>query len=101
MAAAAVTRRVNASLHVEPTRANGDGESRRSSAAADSPVAKRISDAKDRDVWVAVEEGDVSGTGNGSRAALFRTMKVKGSILHPYRSVRADDPSLPQKLLAD
>jgi mixed-linked glucan synthase len=85
--AAAVTRRVNASLHVELTSANGDLESRRSSVAADSPVAKQISDAMDSDVWMAVEEGDVSRTGNGSRPALFRAMKVKGSIMHPYRSV--------------
>ncbi|XBI14241.1 hypothetical protein VPH35_140857 [Triticum aestivum] len=44
--------------------------------------------AKD-DVWVAADEGDMSGTsaGDGNRPLLFRTMKVKGSILHPYRSV--------------
>ena len=40
--------------------------------------------AKD-DVWVA-EEGDMSGASAG-RPLLFRTMKVKGSILHPYRSM--------------
>ncbi|KAM3215474.1 hypothetical protein ACQJBY_067474 [Aegilops geniculata] len=39
--------------------------------------------AKD-DVWVAAEEGDMSGASAG-RPLLFRTMKVKGSILHPYR----------------
>ncbi|XP_062187710.1 mixed-linked glucan synthase 4-like [Phragmites australis] len=87
--AAAVTRRVNGGLHVEPTNGNGvaNGENRRDGAPADSPVAKRINDAKDSDVWVAVEEGDMSGTGDGdsSRPLLFRTMKVKGSILHPYR----------------
>jgi hypothetical protein len=88
MAAAAVTRRVNAiaSLHVEAT--NGaDEESRRSSSGADdSPVAKRINDAaaKDNDVWVAAQEGDMP-AGNSSQPLLFRTMKVKGSILHPYR----------------
>ncbi|CAD6255029.1 unnamed protein product [Miscanthus lutarioriparius] len=90
MAAAAVTRRVNAiaSLHVDAT--NGaDEESRRSSSAADnSPVAKRINDAaaKDNDVWVAVQEGDMP-AGNSSQPLLFRTMKVKGSIVHPYRFV--------------
>ncbi|KAK3125327.1 hypothetical protein QOZ80_7BG0603390 [Eleusine coracana subsp. coracana] len=85
--AAAVTRRIHASLHVEHSNGVGNGESLHNSAGAYSPVAKRISDAKDSDVWVAVEEGDVSGagTGNSSRAVLFRTMKVKGSILHPYR----------------
>jgi len=88
MAEAAVTRRVNAiaSLHVDAT--NGaDEESRRSSSAADdSPVVKRINDAaaKDNDVWVAVQEGDMP-AGNSSQPLLFRTMKVKGSILHPYR----------------
>jgi hypothetical protein len=86
--AAAVTRRINASLHVEAT-GNGaaDGESRRDSAAAHSPAAKRINDAKDSDdVWVAVQEGAMPG--DSSRALLFRTMKVKGSILHPYRLIR-------------
>lgn len=42
--------------------------------------------AKD-DVWVAADEGGMSGTSAGNRPLLFRTMKVKGSILHPYRSV--------------
>jgi len=87
MAEAAVTRRVNAiaSLHVDAT--NGaDEESRRSSSAADdSPLTKRINAAaKDNDVWVAVQEGDMP-AGNSSQPLLFRTMKVKGSILHPYR----------------
>ncbi|XP_062189873.1 putative mixed-linked glucan synthase 1 [Phragmites australis] len=87
---AAVTRRINAGLHVELSNGSGvaDGESRRSNTAVDSPVAKQINDAKDNDVWVAVEEGDMSGTcaiDLCSRPVLFRTMKVKGSILHPYR----------------
>jgi hypothetical protein len=89
MATAAVTRRINAGLHVEAVTFNGvaDGENRRNSAAAAySPTAKRISDAKDSDVWVAVQEGDVP-AGDSSRSLLFRTMKVKGSILHPYRLV--------------
>jgi mixed-linked glucan synthase len=89
--AGAVTHRVNATgLHVvEPTSANRNGESRRGSSSADSPVAKWINDAKDSNVWVAVDEGEVSGTsaGNSCRAVLFRTMKVKGSILGPYRSL--------------
>nr|CAB3454607.1 unnamed protein product [Digitaria exilis] len=86
MAAAAVTRRINAGLHIEAT-GNGVAEvdSRRSSASAYSPTAKRINDAKDSDVWVPVQEGDMPG--DPSRALLFRTMKVKGSILHPYRFV--------------
>ena len=85
-AAVAVTRRINASLHVEAT-GNGaaDGESRRDSAAAYSPAAKRINDAKDSDVWVAVQEGDMPG--DSTQALLFRTMKIKGSILHPYRLI--------------
>ncbi|CAL5072217.1 unnamed protein product [Urochloa decumbens] len=80
--AAAVSRRINAALHVEAT---GDGESRHDIGVADSPTAKRINDAKDNDVWVPVQEGDVPG--DSSRPLLFRTMKVKGSILHPYRFV--------------
>ena len=84
--AAAVTRRINASLHVEATgNSAADGESRRDSAAAYSPAAKRINDAKDSDVWVAVQEGDMPG--DSTQALLFRTMKVKGSILHPYRLI--------------
>ncbi|CAN6219181.1 unnamed protein product [Urochloa humidicola] len=84
--AAAVTRRINAALHVEAT-GNGaaDGESRRDSGVAYSPTAKRINDAKDNDVWVPVQEGDVPV--DSSRPLLFRTMKVKGTILHPYRFV--------------
>uniref|UniRef100_A0ACD5U858 Uncharacterized protein n=1 Tax=Avena sativa TaxID=4498 RepID=A0ACD5U858_AVESA len=82
--AAAVTRRLHA-LRVEAPdgHAVADVESGRgASEEADTPVAKRVADAKD-DVWVAAdEEGDVPGTG---RPLLFRTMKVKGSILHPYR----------------
>lgn len=83
--AAAVTRRINA-LRVEPLNSNdvANGEGGRTSTAAESPTAKRINDAKDN-VWVAVDEGDMSGNG---RPLLFRTMKVKGSILHPYRSGR-------------
>uniref|UniRef100_A0ACD5V0A7 Uncharacterized protein n=1 Tax=Avena sativa TaxID=4498 RepID=A0ACD5V0A7_AVESA len=81
--AAAVTRRLHA-LRVEAPdgHAVADVESGRgASEGADTPVAKRVVDAKD-DVWVAADEGDVPGTG---RPLLFRTMKVKGSILHPYR----------------
>lgn len=92
MAAAAVTRRVNAiaSLHVEATNGVADEESKRTSSAAadDSPVAKRINDAaaKDNDdVWVAVQEGDMPSGSSSGQPLLFRTMKVKGSILHPYR----------------
>jgi hypothetical protein len=98
MAAAAVTRRVNAiaSLDVEATNGVVAGEeSRRSSSAADdSPVAKRIDDAaaKDNDVWVAIQEGDMP-AGNSSQPVLFRTMKVKGSILHPYRLLCHFGPS--------
>lgn len=87
--AAAVTRRIHTSLHVEPSNNGiGNGESPRNNAAADSPMAKRIGDIKDNDVWESVEEGEVSGAGagNSSRAVLFQTLKVKGSILHPYRS---------------
>ncbi|KAL6856093.1 hypothetical protein ACP4OV_018895 [Aristida adscensionis] len=91
MAASAVTRRVHASLQVEPANGNGmaTGESWRGGTEADSPMAERNNDAKDNDVWVAVEEGDMLGASNSnsnsSRPLLFRTMKVKGSILHPYR----------------
>nr|AZJ17156.1 cellulose synthase-like CslF4 [Avena sativa] len=74
--AAAVTRRVNA-LRVDVESGRGASEE------ADTPVAKRVLDAKD-DVWVAADEGDVPGA---ARPLLFRTMKVKGSILHPYRFV--------------
>ncbi|VAH29135.1 unnamed protein product [Triticum turgidum subsp. durum] len=79
--AAAVTRRANA-LRVEAP--DGNAESGRASLAADSPAAKRAADAKD-DVWVAADEGDTSGAiaGDGNRPPLFRTFKVKGSILHP------------------
>jgi hypothetical protein len=35
------------------------------------------------DVWIPADEEDTSG--DGIRPLLFRTMKVKGSILHPYR----------------
>ncbi|KAL6657842.1 hypothetical protein ACP70R_005622 [Stipagrostis hirtigluma subsp. patula] len=87
--AAAVTRRVHGSLHVEPANGNGvaNVESWHNSAAADSPMIKRNNAAMDNDVWVAMEEGDMSGasSGDSSRPLLFRTMKVKGSILHPYR----------------
>ncbi|KAM3391806.1 hypothetical protein ACQJBY_013111 [Aegilops geniculata] len=76
--AAAVIRRSNA-LRVDVL----DGEAIAVSIAADSPVAKRGLAAKD-DVWVAADEGGMSGDG-GNRPLLFRTMKVKGSILHPYR----------------
>ncbi|KAK1697746.1 hypothetical protein QYE76_014443 [Lolium multiflorum] len=76
--AAAVTRRVNA-LRVEAPAA--DVESGRG---APEEAAKRAVDAKD-DVWVAADEGDTASTGGASRPLLFRTMKVKGSILHPYR----------------
>ncbi|KAM0832062.1 hypothetical protein ACQ4PT_065134 [Festuca glaucescens] len=76
--AAAVTRRVNA-LRVEAPAA--DLESGRG---ASEEAAKRAVDAKD-DVWVAADEGDTASTGGGSRPLLFRTMKVKGRILHPYR----------------
>ena len=79
--AAAVTRRANALRAEAP---DGNAESGRASLAADSPAAKRAVDAKD-DVWVAADEGVMSGDGN--RPMLFRTMKVKGSILHPYRSI--------------
>ncbi|KAJ1276967.1 hypothetical protein BS78_05G257600 [Paspalum vaginatum] len=80
--AAAVTRRINnASLHVEPT--SGNGESRRDSEADDPARPNRINDAMESDVWVAVKEGDMPA--DSSRPLLFRTMKVKGSILHPYR----------------
>ncbi|XBI97078.1 hypothetical protein VPH35_033279 [Triticum aestivum] len=71
--AAAVTRRVNA-LRVEVPDGNAD--------AANAPAAKRILDAKD-DVWVSADEG--TNAGNGNQPLLFRTMKVKGSILHSYR----------------
>lgn len=102
--AAAVTRRVG--LHVEATNGGADDESRRNSSAADhSPVAKRINDAaaKGNDVWVAAQEGDMpaAAAGNSSQPPLlFRTMKVKGSILHPYRlfwpsSARLSSPSPP------
>ncbi|PWZ15869.1 Mixed-linked glucan synthase 2 [Zea mays] len=90
--AAAVTRRVG--LHVEATNGGADDESRRNSSAADhSPVAKRINDAaanaKRNDVWVAAQEGEMpAAAGNSSQPPLlFRTMKVKGSILHPYRKM--------------
>lgn len=78
------TRRIYAGLRVEPT----NGQCGRTSAAADSPAAKRINGAKDNNVWVAVDEGGMSGTvaGDSRRPVLFHTMKVKGSILHPYRS---------------
>jgi mixed-linked glucan synthase len=101
--AAAVTRRVG--LHVEATNGGADDESRRNSSAADhSPVAKRINDAaanaKRNDVWVAAQEGEMpAAAGNSSQPPLlFRTMKVKGSILHPYRlfwpsSARLSSPS--------
>jgi hypothetical protein len=79
--AAAVTRRVNA-LRVEAPAA--DVESGRG---APEEAAKRAVGAKD-DVWVAADEGDTASTGGASRPLLFRTMKVKGSILHPYRSSR-------------
>uniref|UniRef100_A0A0E0I265 Glycosyltransferase 2-like domain-containing protein n=1 Tax=Oryza nivara TaxID=4536 RepID=A0A0E0I265_ORYNI len=88
-AAAAVTRRINAALRVDATSgdvaAGADGQNGRRS-----PVAKRVNDGgggKD-DVWVAVDEKDVCGARGGDGAArppLFRTYKVKGSILHPYR----------------
>ena len=52
--------------------------------AADAAEGRRARD----DVWVAAEEGDMSEASAG-RPLLFRTMKVKGSILHPYRSVCA------------
>ncbi|XBI05296.1 hypothetical protein VPH35_133473 [Triticum aestivum] len=48
--------------------------------AADAAEGRRARD----DVWVAAEEGDMSEASAG-RPLLFRTMKVKGSILHPYR----------------
>jgi hypothetical protein len=89
--AAAVTRRVNA-LRVEAPDgyAVADVESGRgASEEADTPMGKRVADAKD-DVWVAADEGDTAGTGSGGgRPLLFRTMKVRGGILHPYRSSRA------------
>ena len=90
--AAAVIRRVNA-LRVETADvyAVADVESGGgASATADSPPAKRVvvDGAKD-DVWVPADEGEMSGnvTGDGTRPLLFRTMKVKASILHPYRSI--------------
>ncbi|OEL23112.1 Mixed-linked glucan synthase 2 [Dichanthelium oligosanthes] len=86
MAAPAVTRRINAALHVEAT-GNGvaDGESRRYSAAAYSPVAKRINDVKDSDAWVPVQEGDMPA--DSSRPLLFRTMKIYTNVLARYISV--------------
>ncbi|KAF0905130.1 hypothetical protein E2562_000927 [Oryza meyeriana var. granulata] len=86
MAAAAVTRRNNAGLRLDATNGDavatdGDNGRRRS------PAAKRVNDGGKDDVWVAVDESDVSGAtgGDGGRPTLFRTYKVKGRILHPYR----------------
>uniref|UniRef100_A0A0D9X063 Glycosyltransferase 2-like domain-containing protein n=1 Tax=Leersia perrieri TaxID=77586 RepID=A0A0D9X063_9ORYZ len=89
MTAAAVTRRNNAALRVEANKGN-DG-----SAAADgdngrwSPATKREDDGAKDDVWVAVDESAVSGAtaggSDGGRPMLYRTYKVKGRILHPYR----------------
>ncbi|KAM0832058.1 hypothetical protein ACQ4PT_065130 [Festuca glaucescens] len=83
--AAAVTRRANA-LRIETLDgyAVADVESGRGArAAADSPPAKRTKD----DVWVSADEGEMPGnvSGDGARPLLFRTMKVKACILHPYR----------------
>ncbi|KQK15829.1 mixed-linked glucan synthase 2 [Brachypodium distachyon] len=80
--AAVVTRRANARVEALDADAESGVHGRTT---ADSPVAKRVIDAKD-DVWVAADEGGdmYSGT-DASRPILFRTMKVKGSILHPYR----------------
>jgi hypothetical protein len=84
--AAAVTRRANAlRIDTPDGYAVADVESGRGAcAAADSPPAKRTKD----DVWVAADEGEMPGnvSGDCARPLLFRTMKVKASILHPYRS---------------
>ncbi|BAT02063.1 Os07g0552400 [Oryza sativa Japonica Group] len=81
--AAAVTRRNNAALRVDATNgdtaARADGQNERRS-----PAAKRVNDDVGGDVWVAVDEADVSGA-SGGRPPLFRTYKVKGIVLHPYR----------------
>ncbi|KAK1697747.1 hypothetical protein QYE76_014444 [Lolium multiflorum] len=83
--AAAVTRRANAlRIDTPDGYAVADVESGRGAcAAADSPPAKRTKD----DVWVAADEGEMPGnvSGDCARPLLFRTMKVKASILHPYR----------------
>ncbi|KAL5197949.1 hypothetical protein ABZP36_001461 [Zizania latifolia] len=93
MAAAAVTRRTNAGLlHVEAA-TNGDGGGGEGESGRWTPAAKRpVNEGGKGDVWVAVDEADVSGGAaaaagceDGGRPPLFRTYKVKGSILHPYR----------------
>uniref|UniRef100_A0A0D9X062 Uncharacterized protein n=1 Tax=Leersia perrieri TaxID=77586 RepID=A0A0D9X062_9ORYZ len=89
MASATVTRRINAALHVDATNGNGVAGGDAAAATGSHTAKRNISDGgKDDDVWVAVDEADVSGASGGDgggRPPLFRTYKVKGSILHPYR----------------
>uniref|UniRef100_A0A0E0LM16 Uncharacterized protein n=1 Tax=Oryza punctata TaxID=4537 RepID=A0A0E0LM16_ORYPU len=84
-AVAAVTCGINAALRSDATGGDGAGGADGQNGCR-SPGAKRVSDdgGKD-DVWVAVDEADVSGASGGGRPPLFRMYKVKGIILHPYR----------------
>uniref|UniRef100_J3MLW4 Glycosyltransferase 2-like domain-containing protein n=1 Tax=Oryza brachyantha TaxID=4533 RepID=J3MLW4_ORYBR len=89
MSAAAVTRRTNtAGFRVEIT-SNGAGGGGDGQDGRWPPASRRVGDGGGRDdVWVSVDEAEVSSGasgGGGGRPTLFRTYKVKGSILHPYR----------------
>ncbi|KAB8105851.1 hypothetical protein EE612_039927, partial [Oryza sativa] len=77
--AAAVTRRNNAALRVDATNgdtaARADGQNERRS-----PAAKRVNDDVGGDVWVAVDEADVSG---GQRRPAAAVPDVQGQGHRP------------------
>uniref|UniRef100_J3MLW3 Glycosyltransferase 2-like domain-containing protein n=1 Tax=Oryza brachyantha TaxID=4533 RepID=J3MLW3_ORYBR len=78
--AAAVTRRINAGLRADAPDDGADAQN-----GARPPAARRVNGGGGKDdVWVPVDEPDTPDAG-GARPPLFRTYKVKGSILHPYR----------------